>query len=49
VHQEIHDPTTHDQLQMDLIEHQWALAEMEEDTDSFISSCFHMFPFELCC
>jgi hypothetical protein len=25
VHEEIHDRATHDQLQKDLIEHQWAL------------------------
>jgi hypothetical protein len=28
VHQEIRYRTTHDQLQKDLIKHQWALAEM---------------------
>jgi hypothetical protein len=28
VHQEIHDRTTHNQLQKDLIKHQWTLAEM---------------------
>jgi hypothetical protein len=33
MHEEICDCTTHDQLQKDLIEYQWALARMEEDTE----------------
>jgi hypothetical protein len=33
MHQEIRDRTTHDQLQKDLIEYQWALVEMAEDTE----------------
>jgi hypothetical protein len=33
VHEKIRDCTTHDQLQKDLIEHQWTLAGMEEDME----------------
>jgi hypothetical protein len=33
VHAEIRDRTTHDQLQKDMIKHQWALAGMEEDEE----------------
>jgi hypothetical protein len=33
VHEEIRDRTTKDQLQKDLIEHEWALAGMEEDEE----------------
>jgi hypothetical protein len=33
VHKEIRDRTSHDQLQKDLIEYQWALTGMEEDME----------------
>jgi hypothetical protein len=33
VHKEILDRTSHDQLQKDLIEYQWALTGMEEDME----------------
>jgi hypothetical protein len=33
VHQEIRDRTTHDLVQKDAIEHQWALAGMEEEME----------------
>jgi hypothetical protein len=33
VHEDIRDRATHDQPQNDLIEHQWALAGMEEDEE----------------
>jgi hypothetical protein len=33
VHEKIRDRTTHDQLQKNLIEHQWVLEETEEDME----------------